>query len=75
MSARRMSSHRSNSVQGSARDQQEYLLNPVMLAAVGYQTSKFDKELENDFEGCDETLPVRNPSSIIMIDRSLRHHG
>jgi hypothetical protein len=29
-----------------------------MLGAAGYKTSEFDKNLENDFEGADETLPV-----------------
>ncbi len=33
-------------------------MNPVFLNAV-YQTSKFDKALEDDFEGADQTLIVR----------------
>jgi hypothetical protein len=31
-----------------------------MLAAVGYQTSAFDNRLEDDFEGADQTMPVRS---------------
>jgi hypothetical protein len=32
------------------------LINPVMLQGAAYQTSKFDKNLENDFEGAEATL-------------------
>lgn len=32
------------------------LINPVMLQGAAYQTSKFDKNLENDFDGAEATL-------------------
>ena len=32
------------------------LVNPVMLMGVAYQTSKFDKQLETDFDGAGATL-------------------
>jgi hypothetical protein len=32
------------------------LVNPIMLQGVTYQTSKFDKNLENDFDGAEATL-------------------
>ncbi len=44
------------SIQGGIIDG-EYLVNPAFLGAV-YQTSKFDKNLEDEFEGADQTLPV-----------------
>ena len=44
------------SIQGGIIDG-EYLVNPVFLGAV-YQTSRFDKALEDDYEGADQTLTV-----------------
>lgn len=32
------------------------LVNPVLVQGAGYQTSQFDKGLENDFSGDDQTL-------------------
>ncbi len=55
-----MDSKRSNSVAGEIQGgiiDGEYLVNPVFLGAA-YQTSQFDKNLENDFDGADETLAV-----------------
>lgn len=43
------------SIQGGIIDG-EYLVNPVFLGAV-YQTSRFDKALEDDYEDADQTLP------------------
>ena len=34
-------------------------MNPVMVQAAGYQTSKFDKGLESDYEGANQTMDVR----------------
>ena len=40
-------------------------MNPVFLGAV-YQTSQFDKALEDDFEGADQTLIVRKSNLILF---------
>lgn len=44
------------SIQGAIID--GYLVNPVFLGAV-YQTSHFDRALEDDYEGAEQTLSVR----------------
>jgi len=36
------------------------MLNPVIAGGVAHMTSKFEKELESDFEGANQTLDVRN---------------
>lgn len=43
---------------GGALINGEYIVNPVLLNAMPYQTSRFDKKLEDDFEGADETMPL-----------------
>lgn len=52
-SARPQLSKRSDSARSVANSQ--YIVNPVFLGAV-QQTSKFEKELEDDFENADQTL-------------------
>lgn len=53
------------SIQGGVIDG-EYLVNPVFLAAV-YQTSHFDKNLEDDYEGCEQTMPVSSTDFLYII--------
>ena len=57
-SARQIDSKRSNSASQAEEGGViggEYLVNPVFLSAA-QMTSAFDKDLENDFEGADQTL-------------------
>lgn len=44
-----------------------------MLQAMEYKTSKFDKNLEDDFEGAEQTLVVSNISKSLTNNHVVRY--
>jgi hypothetical protein len=46
-------------------DENDFITNPVMLAAVQV-SSRFDRDLEDDFEGAGDTLNVKSIHSLTI---------